>query len=178
MGRNARYNDYHLKCLQAIKTLKEECLLPLGEIRCLVNLAGPDGEIEVGPAGAEVELAPGTGTSVSEVTEGQSSALDYIQARLGEACSSQEFIQSTGVPFRRGSSRPVGALEGLLDPLRETTRDERVMHRAHGQEWIRLEITPDIEIHARGALTPDQLHDFEFLADLMRHILLRSNHRG
>ena len=46
--------------------------------------------------------------------------------------------------------------------------------RAQGQEWVRLEVTPDIEIHLRGQLYGEQLKDFERLADLMRHILLGS----
>ena len=46
--------------------------------------------------------------------------------------------------------------------------------RTRGEEWVRLEVTPDIEIHVRGQLQSEQLKDFEQLADLMRHILLGS----
>lgn len=170
MGRNARYTDYHLRCLQAIKTLTEECRLPSGEIRRLVNLAGPRGENEAGHAGAVGEATSATEASATETPP--ASALDYIRSRRARTRYSQEPIQSPGLPFRRGTSRPVGPLEGLLDPLREQTRNDRVMRKVHGQEWIRLEITPDMELHVRGELSPAQLHDFEFLADLMRHIIV------
>ena len=33
MGRNARYSDYHRKRLEAIKALRDDYALPLGEIQ-------------------------------------------------------------------------------------------------------------------------------------------------
>jgi len=47
-----------------------------------------------------------------------------------------------------------------------------VTRKTRGEEWVRLQITPDIEIHVRGHLSSEQLAGFEELSDMMRHILL------
>jgi len=171
MGRKARYTDYHLKRLRVVKTLKEDHLLPLSEIRHLMTMAGPDGEIEVAPeeAGAKGSY---TEASVSFAPEPPSSAVDYIRARRTLAGNAQRLVQSAkGLPPVQ-STRPAGPIEELLVALREQARGRKVPRKVRGQEWIHLEITPDIEIHVRGELSPEQLRNFEHLADLMRHILL------
>jgi hypothetical protein len=72
------------------------------------------------------------------------------------------------------SSPGESPIEALLAKLRDGAGLGNVPRRAQGQEWVRLEVTPDIEIHLRGQLYGEQLKDFERLADLMRHILLGS----
>lgn len=171
MGRNARYNDYHLKRLQVIKTLKEDHLLPLSEIRHLVTMAGPEGEIEVAPEGSGAKASYAE-AAASSVPAAPSSALDYIRARRAYAGNAQRLVQRVKATPPVQSTRPAGPIEELLATLREQTRGRKVPRKVRGQEWIHLEITPDIEIHVRGELSPEQLQNFEQLADLMRHILL------
>ena len=40
------------------------------------------------------------------------------------------------------------------------------------EERLRLGVTPDLEIHVRGELSPEQIRLFEQIADHFRHILL------
>ena len=65
-------------------------------------------------------------------------------------------------------------VKALLYKLRDQGTRASVLRKTRGEEWVRLEVTPDIEIHVRGQLRREQLSDFEQLADLMRHILLGS----
>ena len=182
LGRNARYSDYHLKRLRVIRTLKEVHHLPLSEIRRLVTMAGPEEDIEI-------QLVPLSGeiqTEVSEATEEEasapSSALDYVRARRASAQGRrmEEKTETLAAPPPI-SSRPIepddsttSPLEALLCKLRDQGMLANVPRKTRGEEWVRLEVTPDIEIHVRGQLRGEQLSDFEQLADLMRHILLGS----
>lgn len=181
LGRNARYSEYHLKRLRVIRTLKDDHNLPLSEIRRLVTMAGPDEDIQiqlVSTSGLPQERSPSVKSDLDDASS--SSALDYIRARraLGKpvaeerAAPLQEEI-SESIPAAPPQAAP-SPLETLLLKLREGRGLGRVPRRTRGEEWVRLEITPDIEIHVRGQLQSEQLKDFEQLADLMRHILLGS----
>ena len=181
LGRNARYSEYHLKRLRVIRTLKDDHNLPLSEIRRLVTMAGPDEDIQiqlVPTSGLPQERSPSVKNDLDDASS--SSALDYIRARraLGKpmaeerAAPLQEEI-SESMPAAQPQAAP-SPLETLLLKLREGRGLGRVPRRTRGEEWVRLEVTPDIEIHVRGQLQSEQLKDFEQLADLMRHILLGS----
>ena len=182
LGRNARYSDYHLKRLRVIRTLKEVHHLPLSEIRRIVTMAGPEEDIQIQlvPTGGEMrtEVRSASGKVASE----PASALDYVRTRRASAqgipvaeeaaaqvapppmlCSPTERYDATSTP-----------LEALLYKLRGQGMLNNVPRKARGEEWVRLEVTPDIEIHVRGQLRREQLSAFEQLADLMRHILLGS----
>ena len=65
-----------------------------------------------------------------------------------------------------------GPIEQLLEQLRHITADQRVARRALGEEWVRFAATPDLEIHVRGEMPPEQLLLFEQITDHIRHILL------
>jgi DNA-binding transcriptional MerR regulator len=182
LGRNARYSDYHLKRLRVIRTLKDDHNLPLSEIRRLVTMAGPDEDIQIQlvPMGGAPARDPDSEGDLDDASS--SSALDYIRARRArvqgkpipeeKAAPLQQEI-SESLPAARPQAAP-SPLETLLLKLREGKGLGRVPRRTRGEEWVRLEVTPDIEIHVRGQLQSEQLKDFEQLADLMRHILLGS----
>ena len=70
------------------------------------------------------------------------------------------------------SAAPSGPIDRLLRQLRQHLADRTVARKARGEEWVRVPVTPDIEVHVRGNLAADQLRAFEQLADHMRHILL------
>ena len=186
MGRNARYSDYHLKRLRVIRTLKDEHNLPLSEIRRLVTMAGPDEDIQIQlvPLSESTSRSEEPQEKIGAPSESTSSALDYIRARraLGRKAQAKEESDTPPAPQTIQSTRrneqkaaPVRPLEALLKKLRAEDRAlTNVPRRTRGEEWVRLEVTPDIEIHVRGQLPPEQLRDFEQFADLMRHILLGS----
>ena len=181
LGRNARYSEYHLKRLRVIRTLKDDHNLPLSEIRRLVTMAGPDEDIQiqlVPTSGLPQERSPSVKSDLDDASA--SSALDYIRARraLGKPMAEERAAPLQGeisesIPAAPPQAAP-SPLETLLLKLREGRGLGRVPRRTRGEEWVRLEVTPDIEIHVRGQLQSEQLKDFEQLADLMRHILLGS----
>ena len=187
LGRNARYSDYHLKRLRVIRQLKEEHNLPLSEIRRLVTMAGPDEDIQIQlvatsglPEPCETEPFIDADTEQAE-QEAPSSALDYVRARRaliqGARLEEDHSTPAAPRPTKRSAARDdasASPLEALLTRLRDQGALGRVPRRTRGEEWVRLEVTPDIEIHVRGQLDGEQLRDFEQLADLMRHTLLGS----
>lgn len=70
------------------------------------------------------------------------------------------------------------SLERLLEELRRLVPSGRSQRKTRGREWIRLRVTPDIEIHVRGGMRPEQLAGFERLADYLRDILLGGDSHG
>ncbi|HIG55159.1 MAG TPA: MerR family transcriptional regulator [Candidatus Handelsmanbacteria bacterium] len=181
MGRNARYKDYHLKRLRVIRTLKEVHHLPLSEIRRLVTMAGPEEDIQIQLVPLDGEMQVEAREISEEEASAPSSALDYVRARRASAKGRR--VEETAAlpapppimssPIDQGDS-VTSPLEALLYKLRDQGTLDHVPRKTRGEEWVRLEVTPDIEIHVRGQLRREQLSDFEQLADLMRHILLGS----
>ena len=185
LGRNARYTDYHVKRLKLIKQMKNVLNLSLSEIRRLLSTVGSSEDITFGdiqmvagsipetkrePASADFEHAMAPMAPASAEAESQEedlSALDFIRQRkaLTEGAPTLRQRRSRG-------SRGAGPVEDLLQQLRELLANTAVARKARGEEWVRLQITPDIEIHVRGHLSSEQLAGFEELADMMRHILL------
>jgi DNA-binding transcriptional MerR regulator len=179
MGRNARYSGYHLKRLELIKALKDEHGLTLDEIRRQLTMTD---EAQTQEALTEstlsmpmeaMQAAPPPMPALSE--EEPNTALDFIRARRQSSKGTTRIPQrsTTRLPGNRAS--PSGPIEKLLEQLRGMTQGTTVPRKARGEEWVRLEITPDIEIHVRGQLSQEQLQGFEQLSDLMRHILLGSD---
>ena len=191
LGRNARYTDYHLKRLKLIKQMKLVLNLSLSEIRRLLNTVGanedltfgdiklaagsmPDDETETESSGLPEAMAPMSAMPASspeaepEPEEDKLSALDFIRQR-------KALREGTPALRQRGRPRsaPVGGpIEDLLQQLRDLLAHAAVTRKTRGEEWVRLQITPDIEIHVRGHLSSEQLAGFEELSDMMRHILL------
>jgi DNA-binding transcriptional MerR regulator len=182
LGRNARYSDYHLKRLRVIRTLKEVHHLPLSEIRRIVTMAGPEEDIQIRlvPMDGEIQIEVRDGAE--EEAPAPSSALDYVRARRASAqekrVETKAEAPTAPLPMLRSMTEQddsaTSPLEALLHKLRDQGMLANVPRKTRGEEWVRLEVTPDIEIHVRGQLRREQLSDFEQLADLMRHILLGS----
>lgn len=195
LGRNARYTDYHLKRLKLIKQMKLVLNLSLSEIRRLLNTVGANEDLTFG----DIKLAAGSMMPHDE-TETESSGLSEAMAPMSamptsspetepvpeeDELSALDFIRqrkalTEGTPalrqrgrHRSGRPAPVaGPIEDLLQQLRDLLAHAAVTRKTRGEEWVRLQITPDIEIHVRGHLSSEQLAGFEELSDMMRHILL------
>ena len=186
LGRNARYTDYHVKRLKLIKQMKTVLNLSLSEIRRLLNTVGASedptfGDIKMAagsmpealsePASADIDhamaapMAPVSSDAAPQ--EEDLSALDFIRQR-------KALTEGAPTVRQRGprGGRGAGPVEDLLQQLRDLLANATVARKARGEEWVRLQITPDIEIHVRGHLSSEQLAGFEELADMMRHILL------
>ena len=185
LGRNARYTDYHVKRLKLIKQMKNVLNLSLSEIRRLLNTVGSSEDLTFGDIKMAASAMPHEETEVMaeamapmaepssavEPEEEELSALDFIRQRKALTEGTPALRQGG----RRRPGRPAqvgGPIEDLLQQLRDLLANAAVSRKARGEEWVRLQITPDIEIHVRGHLSSEQLAGFEELADMMRHILL------
>jgi DNA-binding transcriptional MerR regulator len=175
-GRHARYGEYHLKRLRKIKELKEVQGMKLDEIRRTLTVAGPEEDDPSPPRmGQETRKE-----EASAPMEGPSTALEFVRARKalarggGQPTTSKPTGEEPPSVSLLKKVLPSTPLERLLKQLQRVMTDANVTRKARGEEWVRLQVTPDIEIHVRGHLSQEQLHGFEQLADLMRHILLGS----
>ena len=197
LGRNARYTDYHLKRLKLIKQMKLVLNLSLSEIRRLLNTVGANEDLTFGdiklaagsmqhaeteaessemseamaPMSAPLPASSPAYSTEAEPEEEELSALDFIRQRKA-LTQGKSTLRQRG---RHRSGRPVpvaGPIEDLLQQLRDLLANASVTRKTRGEEWVRLQITPDIEIHVRGHLSSEQLAGFEELSDMMRHILL------
>ena len=155
-GRGARYTEYHLHRLQAIRTLKDIHGLPLDEVRRrLMNATGP--ELAALIQEAQVAKAPGP---LREAV----SALDYI--RTLSSSRPPEVV----VPPSSAAPTPMDVLLARFDLLSPGSKPPP--RRSHGQVWTSIPLTRDVEIRVRGTLTLDQLSRWERIADHLREILM------
>jgi DNA-binding transcriptional MerR regulator len=154
-GPHARYPSDTLERLLAIRAMRERLGMPLSAVRQELLVASA--EVLRTHAGTATDLAPEAGRPQPE----PSSALDYLsnlRAQIGPRPEA-----STVAPSATGFE----ALERRLEEGRSgPTR------KARSEEWLRVPVTPDVELAVRGPLTPAQRARIERCADLIRDILL------
>ena len=160
-GRYARYGDYHLERLLAIRALREQGL-SLAEIRLRLLTMSDEQIARTGAAAA---------------ASGPASALEYLRRVALETP-----VPVAVAPPRLAAMRDSGPLgrapeettsfERLLFSLQEALADRRVDRQARGEPWYRIEVTPEIELHVRGAFSPEAVVTLERLADYLREIAL------
>jgi DNA-binding transcriptional MerR regulator len=198
MGRNAHYSAYHFKRLEVIKTLKNDYGMGMREIRRLVTMAGPDEDLRIEslmddltkpdfrPRSTHESSAPAVGSALdfirnrqalsrpSEETAEGVHKMSIMPSLMPKSASSGLPMSSANLPMssaKLGRERPSSRLEELLEKFKNLSTGNP-KRKTRGEDWIRLQITPDIEFHIRGQLSPQQLACFEQLADIMRHTLL------
>jgi DNA-binding transcriptional MerR regulator len=154
-GRGARYTDYHIKRLQAIRALKDFRGLPLAEVRRrLLSIAGPEltALANEGAAAPKAALLPKAG-----------SALDYIRS-----------LKQTGqpeAPPTSGEASPT-PMDSVLARLDQMSAGNKPQRRSRGEVWVTVPVTPDVEIRVRGPQTDEQLSRWERIADHLRELLI------
>lgn len=154
-GRGARYTEYHVTRLQAIRALKEFRGLPLSEVRRrLLSITGPD-LITLATEGRVVQK------STSSPKAG--SALDYIS-------SLKQGIQPEATPFSDDPSPT--PMDSVLVRLDQLTAGNKPQRRSRGEVWVSVPVTPDVEIRVRGTQTEEQLSRWERIADHLRQLLM------
>ena len=67
-------------------------------------------------------------------------------------------------------AEPANGFEALEQYL--GARGSRPQRKARAEEWLRIPITPDVELAVRGRLDAEQRARLERCADLVRDILL------
>lgn len=193
LGRNARYGEGHLRRLQAIRAMKDLDGMSLGEIRKALLTLSEDA------IAAIAERAPNRDEGGGAAASGSGSALDYLrsvkQALGGDWAAAPSPAPGVPRPMAPGAPRPMapGApvardplrspapspqpgsrtpLEALLDELGRYRPKRPVKPRAKGTPWFRIQVTPDVELSVRGVRSPEELAQFERIADHLREFLL------
>lgn len=153
-GPTACYPADTLERLLAIRGMREQLHMPLNAIRQELLVATPAAIRAL--AGKAKDLAP-------ERTEAPlpapTSALDYIRGlRVGA-----DFLQEPAAPPPKG-----------FEALQQTLGRDRAApaRKARAEDWLRIPITPEVELAARGPLDAEARARLEHCADLIRDILL------
>ncbi len=169
-GPLARYPAGALERLLAILGMREELGMALAAIRQELLVATPEQLRSHAAKGAE-HAARRPATAPPPPPRG--SALDYLQALRAPApppprMAAPEPLASK--PFASAMPEPANGFEALEQYL--GARGSRPQRKARAEEWLRIPITPDVELAVRGRLDAEQRARLERCADLVRDILL------
>ncbi len=171
-GRYARYSQYHADRLLAIRALKEQQGLSLEDVRSALRDVTADDVRHLASTMRAEPRAPATG-----------SALDYLRSVQPAPGASQRASETPEPPpgpmrGRRASllssppPAPPTPVDQLAMELARLFQHQLVARQAKGQDWTRIPVTPDFELHVRGIEGPVQLARLERVADYLREILL------
>lgn len=183
LGRNAYYTDYHVKRLRNIKFLREYHGLQLKEIRQVL--------LSLGDRLLTPEAPGNFGQGIAESSEniGQEqakSALDFIKLIKGQrpTVARPLFVpDASKIPLALESGEPLAAIPGttpleqLLAALEKTTASRAAPRASRGENWIHIEITPDVKLLIRGEYSVDEIALLERIADNMRQIMLGKGYK-
>lgn len=74
-------------------------------------------------------------------------------------------------PFAEPPAPPRSGFEALEHRLSDSGHTPPAARKARAEDWLRIPITPDVELAIRGRLDPEQRTRLERCADLIRDIL-------
>lgn len=158
-GRYARYTQGHLIRLKAIRLLRDQRQMSLGEIRAAF-LSMTEEDIN---ALSSVPLPP-------PKSEQKSSVLDYLRAARPQVVDEDAIL--FGEPTMGPSPQRMSPVEKLLQVLQEDEGGKRPSVHGKAQIWQRFSVTPDIEISVRGLQDGGQVEQWERISACLREILL------
>jgi DNA-binding transcriptional MerR regulator len=165
-GPTARYPADTLERLLAIRAMREVLHRSLAEIRQDLLVATPEALRALADKARGLLPEPDTMARAAP-----SSALEYIHGLRESAPPVMAAMEMASLPLALPSQAPSGtgfaALEQTLGRLRP-----HPSRKARGEEWLRLAITPDVELAVRGPLDAEARARLERCADLIRDILL------
>jgi DNA-binding transcriptional MerR regulator len=164
-GALARYSSDTLLRIQAIRVMREGLGMSLADIRSEL-LSSPSERIAHLARRAE-KLPRNTSVDAEVSKDSEGNALEYMK-RLRLA-SHQAARSSSNVANRISQSpgsRGFDALEGQLS--RERLAPAR---KARAEEWLRIPVTPDVELSVRGSFDSERQEKLLRCADLIRDIL-------
>jgi DNA-binding transcriptional MerR regulator len=169
-GPAARYSADTLQRLLAIRAMRDLLGMSLSAIRQELLVATP--EQIAGYAAKAAELAPEI-SEMPPLAEAPTSgvALDYLRDLRAKAVtppSAKLIPQPPGPVSRPAPGSGFEALEVRLGAGRATP----AARKARAEEWLRIPVTPDVELHVRGRLDAETRARIERCADLVRDILL------
>ena len=171
-GAFARYPSDTLERVMAIRAMRDLVGMSLSSIRqeLLVASAEKVRSYAAKAAGLSPEVPP----ERKPMPANPGAALDYVRALRSKA-NEEQTTASAGtivpLPMSKSASPGTGfdALERRLVEARSGTPSAR---KSRAEEWIRIPVTPDVELAIRGRLDDEQRARLERCADLVRDILL------
>lgn len=186
-GPFARYPADTLERVLAIRAMRELLGMPLAAIRQELLVATPE-QIHAHAAKA-TGLAPEPAEPAAPSSAASSgSALSYLQGlRSGQATPKPPppapMMRMAAPPPRADAAPPALAsaayeppppsgFEALERRLAEGRTGKPSARKARAEEWLRIPVTPDVELAIRGPLDAEQRARLERCADLVRDILL------
>jgi DNA-binding transcriptional MerR regulator len=185
-GPFARYPSDTLERVLAIRVMRDLLGMPLTAVRQELLVATPE-QIRAHAAKA-AGLAPEPSEPMAPpATTSSGSALSYLQAlRAGQVApkpppaaplmrmAAPPPIADAAPPAFAPASEapPPGAFETLERRLAEGRTGKPPARKARAEEWLRIPVTPDVELAIRGPLDAEQRARLERCADLVRDILL------
>lgn len=174
-GPAARYPADTLRRLLAIRAMRDLLGMPLAAIRQELLVASAE-QLDAYAAKA-AGLAPEPQEAPPARLAAPASpgaALDYLRALRARAAAAPappaQLAEDRADPLPSPSPPPRGfaALEQHLAAARPAVP----ARKARAEEWLRIPITPDVELAVRGRLDAEQRAQLERCADLVRDILL------
>jgi len=164
-GPSARYPADMLDRLLAVRALKESGGVPLGQIRQFLLIASPDEIAAQAAIGAKLAPEPAGNEEGDDTKAPMNDALDYLRSLRRQ--TPVRVSGRSAVPY---NAKPTG-FEALEQQLSNGGSARTPDRKSRTEAWLKLSITPDIELSVRGALDPDQRARLERCADLIRDIL-------
>ena len=170
-GSAARYPAETLERLLAIRAMRDELGMSLADIRQELLVATPE-QIRTHVARAvmlapEPDPAASPAPPMSPTRSGQSSALDYVRQLRARHATGADAGNAVRVA---APSPPASGFEALEQKLGQSRVEPA--RKARAEEWLRIPVTPDVELAIRGRLDAGQRVRLERCADLIRDILL------
>jgi len=184
VGRNARYGEQHLRRLLLIRELRERRHMSLAEIRSTL-LFSTEEELD------SLATMPISERPAQVETPKADTALEYLE-RLGaprpdnenpsasdrlsmNVAMDQESAPSSPPGPSQRQRKPASPVERLLGRMEEVTVWGPTKRRAKGESWVRIPVTPDMEISVRGVRSKEELARLEAIADRFREILMEES---
>jgi DNA-binding transcriptional MerR regulator len=179
-GRNARYGPVHLDRLRAVAYLRNQRGLSLPAIRALLPSLS-EAKIREIPSGYLVVDPPFAGSGAIPLMV---AALTTQSGRIAEGAAG--YGDSVRTRRRRRVERPSSsrsrtlatAFDGLLGHLQPAVHAQSVPRVARGELWVRIAITPDVELNVRNVAGAEALGALVRIADHVRYMLLHPLRSG
>jgi DNA-binding transcriptional MerR regulator len=181
-GPAARYPADTLQRLLAVRTMRDLLGMPLGAIRQELLVASAE-QIAAHAAKAAVLAPEQPEAAAAPPSASPADALEYLRslrAGASEPAARRETSASPPPPLpqtptSRSASKAATARQGFeaLEQRLSQGRATPAARKSRAEEWLRIPITPDVELAIRGRLDAEARAQLERCADLVRDILLR-----
>jgi DNA-binding transcriptional MerR regulator len=178
-GPGARYPADTLERLLAIRGMRDRLGMPLAAIRQELLVATAE-QLQA-HAGRAADLAPEPAQPMpAEPAPAASSALDYLRGLRARSAPAPMPDAAPSPPPPAGAPPPLARQQSLaLPPTGFAALERRLgqsrpepVRKARAEDWLRIPVTPDVELAVRGRLDAEQRARLERCADLIRDILL------